>query len=186
MIPELETERLRLRGWHAEDFEAYAAFAGDTALNAHRGGAVDRIRAWDEFCAILGQWELLGIGNFAVEEKSSGDVAGYAGLWFPQDLDEPELCWSLFEAFHGRGYATEAARAVQLWAYEEKNLPPLMSYIHPGNIPSQRVAERLGATFEKDTELRGSPRWLYRHVLPATHLISPQNMIPKKENEPCH
>ena len=168
MIPELPTERLLLRGWTANDFESFAEFAGDTALNSHRGGAVDRVHAWDEFCAILGQWVLRGFGTFAIEDRASGQVAGYAGLWFPEDLEEPELCWSLYASFHGKGLATEAAKAVQHWAHTEKNLPALMSFIHPGNKASQRVADRLGATLEGETELRGSPRLFYRHRAPVS------------------
>lgn len=170
MIPELETERLRLRGWRLEDFDAYAHFAGDTALNAHRGGAVDRVHAWNEFCAISGQWTMRGVGMFAAEDKASGSVVGYAGLWFPDDLPEPELCWSLYARFHGRGYATEAAHAVQCWAHQARALPPLMSFVHPGNVASQRVAERLGATLDAHTEFRGSPRLLFRHRVPERTL----------------
>jgi len=162
--PEITTDRLCLRGWRADDYEPYAAFRADGALNRLSGGARTRVEAWNEFCAMIGQWTARGFGIFAVEERDSSATAGYAGLWYPVDIDEPELCWSLFADFHGQGYATEAAVAARDWAGEAIGLPPLMSFVHPDNAPSRRVAERLGAACEGDTELRGEPRLFYRHA----------------------
>ncbi|MEZ5930681.1 MAG: GNAT family N-acetyltransferase [Alphaproteobacteria bacterium] len=164
--PVIETERLRLRAWHESDFSGYCAHRSCDKRQAFVGGAVSAERAWDEFCAMIGFWSLRGYGTFAVAARRSGEALGYAGLWHPPDIDEPELCWSLFPGAEGRGYATEAAAAARDWAYEALGLPPLMSFIHPDNAPSQAVAARLGAVFERRTTLRGAPRLVFRHVGP--------------------
>lgn len=163
MTPTIETERLRLRGWEMRDFEAYAALRTNAELQRYIRGAVSRDVAWSDFCACAGEWALSGLGVFLVAERESDAAVGYAGLWFPPDLAEPELCWSLFPGNTGRGYATEAARAARAWAYDAHGLAPLMSFIHPDNEASKAVAQRLGARLERETTLRGMPRLLYRH-----------------------
>ena len=163
MIPTLTTDRLRLRHWDVKDFPAYCALVTDAERQAFVGGAMDEIRAWDDFSARAGQWALRGLGIFLVAEKDSDAAVGFAGLWFPRDLEEPELCWSLFPGAEGKGYATEAAAEARRWAYDEKQLDPLVSFVHPDNHASRAVAERLGASIEGEGELRGNPRIIYRH-----------------------
>ncbi len=162
-IPTLETDRLRLRHWDVKDFEAYAALRTDAELQRYVDGPVSKEKAWEDFCAEPGQWALRGFGVFLVAEKESDAAAGFAGLWYPPDLAEPELCWSLFPGHMGKGYATEAAEEAKRWASEELGLPPLMSFVHPENLASQKVAERLGAKFVETTTLRGTPQLFYRH-----------------------
>jgi len=164
MAPKLETERLSLRAWRKNDFAPYAQFCADENMMTYVGGTKSLAEAWTNFCAMIGEWSVRGMGTFAVEERASGATAGYAGLWFPIDLEEPELCWSLFQGFHGKGYAQEAARRVQVWAAEELGLPPLMNFAHPGNVASHKVARRLGATCLGETILRGAPRLFFRHA----------------------
>lgn len=167
MTPTLHSERLTLRGWTTADFDAYAVFQMDPDLTRFTSGACkSKTQAWTVFAALCGEWLLRGYGTFAIEEQGSGALAGYAGLWHPADLAEPELCWGLFHGFHGKGYATEAALCARDWAATELRLPPLMSFVHPDNHASQNVAERLGAICGGETELRGLPRLFYRHQLP--------------------
>ena len=164
MIPTLETQRLRLREWRREDFDAYLTLVTDADLQKLvAGGVRNQIQAWDDLCAITGQWFLRGEGVFLVADKETDAAVGFSGLWFPLDVDEPELCWSLFPGNTGRGYATEAAIAARLWAYTDRQYRQLVSYVHPLNTASQAVAERLGATLEAETTLRGEERLLYRH-----------------------
>lgn len=163
MIPRLETDRLRLRDWRLADFAQFAALRGDPALQAYVGGARSREAAWEDFCACAGQWAVRGVGVFLVAERESDAAVGFAGLWFPPDLAEPELCWSLFPGHCGKGYATEAAAAAQDWAAREHGLDPLMSFVHPDNRASRAVAERLGARLAGETMLRGAARLIYRH-----------------------
>jgi RimJ/RimL family protein N-acetyltransferase len=163
-VPVLETDRLVLRGWRESDFEPLARFYADADMTRHTGGPKSRIESWQALCAMAGQWSLRGFGVFAVEEKRTDALAGYAGLWYPQDIPEPELCWSLFAGHQGRGYATEAAQTARDWANGALGLPALMSFIHPDNLASRRVAERLGAAEEGEAQLRGAPRLVYRHI----------------------
>lgn len=163
MIPELRTKRLYLRGWREADFGPYAALRTDPVLMAFVGGHRSPEQAREEFDQETEQWVRLGYGTFVAALQETDQAVGFAGLWHPEELHEPELCWSLFPEHTGKGYATEAAEAVLVWAGKELGLPPLMSFIHPDNRPSQAVVERLGAERQADTMFRGAPRRFYRH-----------------------
>lgn len=167
MPPTLETPRLRLREWRLADFDAFADFRACAAHQAHVGSPVPREQAWGEFCAKAGEWQVRGLGTFLVARRDTDAAVGYTGLWYPPDIGEPELCWSLFPGYTGKGLATEAALAARDWAYRALNLAPLMSFVHPDNRASRAVAERLGARLERETTLRGEPRLCYRHPGPA-------------------
>jgi len=165
---ELTTARLRLRPWQLDDFDALAAFLADDDLARFRNGPVDGAGAWEFMAARNGEWTLRGYGGLAITQRHGGAVVGMAGLFHPAHFAEPELFWSLFAGQHGQGFATEAADAVRNWANIQLGLPPLMSFVHPDNGPSRRVAERLGATIEGDGEYFGAPRLIYRHRVHPT------------------
>lgn len=163
MIPVLETERLVMRKWRESDLESYAAQRSDPELMRYIGKPLTAQEVRDDFHREVNQWQTLGYGCFIATLAGTGVPVGFAGLWHPEDLDEPELCWSLFPGHFGKGYATEAADAALVWAAKELGLPPLMSFIHPDNAPSHAVALRLGAERQADTTFRGAPRCFYRH-----------------------
>ena len=116
---------------------------------------------------MAGHWLLRGFGPYCLEEKRSGSVLGVAGLWYPNDWPEPEIKWALARPHWGRGFASEAARAVQAMA--ARHLPDLhlISLIHEDNEASMRLAEAVGATFERTAEFRGAPARIYRHPHPS-------------------
>jgi len=167
MLGERETERLRLRQWRDEDIVPFAVFCASDATARFVGGACSRDDAWRRMAMFLGHWALRGYGNWVLEEKASGAFAGYAGLWNPLGWPEPEIVWSVMPGFQGRGFATEAGQAAREAAYRELGWTTAVSYIAPQNLPSQRVAQRLGALHEANIELRGSPVGVYRHPGPA-------------------
>lgn len=167
IVPTLQSERLILDGWKKADFPAYAAFWADPdRTQFFISGVLDKAGAWGFFAGLVGEWQLSGRGCFAIRRKGDSAAVGVVGLWCPPDIKEPELMWSLFAGNEGQGFATEAARTVQVWARDDLGLPPLMSFVHPDNKPSIAVAERLGASLEGETLLRGYPRLIYRHVFP--------------------
>lgn len=166
MIPTLRTERLILRPNRAEDFEPYAAFyASDRARL--RGGVKTRAEAWIQFAAEIGHWSLRGYGFWAVEEAATGAYCGQVGLWNPEGWAQPEVGWMLVEAAEGKGYAAEAARRARAYAYDTLGWTEAASCISEGNDRSIRLAERLGARFDRRHRRKGLPDHLvYLHPGP--------------------
>lgn len=145
--PTLCTDRLILRAWRAEDFEPFATMMAhpDVALflTADRR-PLDRAAAWRAMALFVGHWAMRGYGLFAVEERATGAFVGRVGPWRPDGWPDFEIGWSLARPYWGRGYATEAARAAGVWAFETFALQRVVSLIHVDNIASQNVAMRLG------------------------------------------
>jgi RimJ/RimL family protein N-acetyltransferase len=147
MIPRLETERLYLRAWRGEDFEAFAAMNGDADVQRYLSGApLSRADAWRSLAASVGQWTLRGYGTWAVERKSDGALLGKAGIIHPEGWPGIEVGWTFAKEAWGHGYATEAARAAIDYAFIALPLDRVISIIHPQNIASQKVAARVGET----------------------------------------
>ena len=163
MIPTLETERLILREGRDADVEALVAFYADAEASKPVGGPLSRAEAWGRAAFNRGHWALRGYGNWVIEEKATGDYAGWSGLWFPEGFPEREVGWGLIPSKRGRGYATEAALRARAYAYETLGWKTAISLIAPDNPRSIRVAERLGAAFEGATQHDGMTFGVYRH-----------------------
>lgn len=166
-IPTLLTPRLTLRALRAEDLDAFAAMQANPEVMRTLGTGVTRSRAetWDGMARMLGQWALRGYGMFAVTENSTGRFIGRAGILHPYEWEEPELAYGLDQPFWGRGYATEAAVILHRWAFLQKHLPNLVSYVMPGNAASRNVLEKLGAELTGRMLLLGTveaERWAHR------------------------
>lgn len=162
-IPVLETERLILREPRMSDFEAHAAFA--TSERARFvGGPFDRWGAWRGFSSAVGHWMLFGFGFWIVEDKATGTTAGRVGVIMPEGWSEPELGWHIYEGFEGRGLAHEAALKARDHAQGQMGFSPLISHIDPENTRSRALAERLGASIEREGDLMGHRVLIYRHV----------------------
>lgn len=161
-IPEIETDRLILRAPREEDFEAFAAF-GASDRSQFVGGPFPRFRSWGGFLATYGHWALRGFGMWMVQDRSSGKTAGRIGMILNDGWDEPELGWHVYQGFEGRGLAFEGAKAARTYAAVHQGLDAVISYIDPANTRSIALADRLGATFERDGEVVGHPCHVYRH-----------------------
>jgi RimJ/RimL family protein N-acetyltransferase len=167
VIPVLTTERLTLRAPALRDFEATAAFLGSERA-AMMGGPLDRLGAWRSLAASLGHWELRGYGMWAVEETRTGGFLGQVGLFDPEGWIAREIGWWLAAPeSEGRGFAREAALAARRYAYDIAGWREAFSVIHPENHRSIRLAERLGATLDREQAIPGGAiRRVYRHPAP--------------------
>lgn len=162
--PTLTTERLTLRPPRESDLDALTAFGQSADRMRFLGGPVDANKTWAMLLADIGHWTLRGYGLFSIALTATGEFVGRAGVIYHHHNDEPELAWHLFEGFDGHGYATEAAATARDWYYALTGNGPLMSWCNIENHPSQAVARRLGATFERlDTTKSGHQGQVWRH-----------------------
>jgi RimJ/RimL family protein N-acetyltransferase len=159
----LETSRLVLRPFRGEDLDAYAALCADIEVMRYIGaGAVlSRGEAWRSIAAMLGHWQLLGYGMWAVERKSDGLLLGRAGFLNPPGWPGFEIGWTLAREHWGKGYASEAARTALAYAFGTLGRDRVVSLIRPGNERSIHVAEKLGERLSGEVELMGSKALVY-------------------------
>jgi len=150
-IPQLETERLILRGHKLADFEACAQMWSDPEVVRFIGTAKPFTpqQCWSRLTGYVGHWVLMGYGLWAVEEKTTGNYIGEMGFAdFKRGIadapDRPELGWVLASEFHGKGYATEALKAVTAWGDANFQQRETFCIIRPDNVASIRVAEKIG------------------------------------------
>lgn len=163
-VTPLTTDRLTLRGWRAEDFDAYARFYEDAENAKYVGGQRDAEKSWRSLALMIGHWELNGFGYFAVEETAGGAFVGAVGIWKSPGWPETELGYWLVREQQGKGYALEACRRCLAFAREELRAPTLVSYIAPTNEASMALARKLGARLEHTIELADhGPHGVWRH-----------------------
>lgn len=144
----LTTERLILRPFTADDAPAVQTLASareiaaSTLLIPHpypEGAAA----AW-----IAKQGEQADNHSFAVTLRDGGAVAGALGLHVNRDHDRAEVGYWIGVPYWGRGYATEAARAVVGFAFETLHLNRVFALHFTTNPASGRVLEKLGMQHE--------------------------------------
>lgn len=149
--PVLETARLRLREYRLEDFAHVYAMWTDPEVTKHfEKGSFTEESVWTKFLRKVGHWQVLGFGYWIVEEKNSGRFVGEAGFGdykrdiIPSIKGEPEIGWAFAASAHGKGYATEAAKAAIEWGDAFFGPVRMSCIISAGNAPSVRVAEKCG------------------------------------------
>lgn len=151
IIPTLDTERLILRPHRASDFDAYRAMWGHPDVTRFIGGTpLSREASWSKLMRVMGVWQALGFGFFAIEERATGRFIGEAGFhdmrrdMTPSIEGTLEAGWGLLPDAHGKGYATEAMRVAIAWADAQDFGMSMTCIIAEANLPSQRVADKLG------------------------------------------
>jgi RimJ/RimL family protein N-acetyltransferase len=148
-----------LRGHRLADFDACVAMWSDPIVMQFIGGApLSAQRTWLRILEYRGHWSLLRFGFWAIEEKTTGAFVGESGFaYFRRDIvtpmqTAPEAGWVFASHAHGKGYATEAVRAIVAWGDAHFTNSRTVCLIDPRNAASIRVAARCGyEAFERGT-----------------------------------
>jgi RimJ/RimL family protein N-acetyltransferase len=167
--PRIETERLILRGFRAEDLEPLSKMWADPAVFRFIGGnALSREDTWRRSLAACGQWPYCGWGYWIVELKTDATVVGQAGFAdFKREMEpsiegEPEFGYVFSPRVHGQGIAFEACSALLGWGDENLSPKSYPAIISPENLASIRLAQKLGFERASDAVYRGETIALFR------------------------
>lgn len=155
-IPDIETERLILRGPTEADLGDWTdCIWSDPEVMRYMPRMDDTPDAFAK--AVLAGFtnarEQRQVGAWVIADKADGRFMGHCMLRYREALNDHELGYALGKAFWGKGYATETARAVARYGFEQANLERIFAVVIPENIPSARVLEHLGFAYEKDGTL---------------------------------
>jgi RimJ/RimL family protein N-acetyltransferase len=163
-VPVLETERLRLRGHRLDDFGACAALWADPVVTRFIGGkASTSDESWMRLLRNVGHWSLLGFGYWVVEEKASSRFVGEIGFSeLKREIEPgfeglPEAGWVLAPQAHGKGFGTEAVKAIMAWGDEKFTAGQTVCIINPENTASICVAQKCGYHEFARSTYKGAP-----------------------------
>lgn len=169
----IETERLRLRTWRVADREPFAEMNADSRVMEFLPGVLSRVESEAFADRIEAHFGRHGFGLLAAELRDCERLIGFAGFAVPGfETHFPpcvEIGWRLAAEYWGRGFATEAARAVMRYGGEVLGLQEVVSFTVPGNVRSGRVMEKTGMTHDAADDfehpLLPEGHRLRRHVL---------------------
>ena len=152
MREKLETERLILRPPQESDAAAMAPLANNLTLTKNTVSMPYPYTLDDARAFITRSRERRAKGAdfpFAIFKKAGMTLIGAVGVHPERNF---ELGYWIGEPFWGQGYATEAARRVVRFAFEELNANKIVAGWYHDNPASGRVLEKLGFRHEKEEE----------------------------------
>ena len=152
----LETKRLLLRRFLIEDLDALFAFYSDPDVVRY---IPDAPRTYEETREEL-EWFRNGhpkfpeLGLWATIYKETKQFIGRCGLlpWTIDEQQEVEVAFALSKAYWGQGLATEVARSLVQYGFENLQLSRLICLIDHDNQASINVATKIGMTLEKESK----------------------------------
>ncbi len=150
-IPQLTTPRLLLRGFRATDIPAIVQLLQDpaiarTTLNIPYPYTEEDARTWLRI-----QQEQLTQGQgytFAIVQRDQGQLIGAIDIRPVMSHRRAEIGYWIGKMYWGQGYATEAARAILRFGFEDLQLNRIFATHIPENPASGRVMEKLGMQYE--------------------------------------
>lgn len=143
----LRTERLIIRESSPEDYQALRSMSEEAA--GKKIVSVIPEDGYEDYLAyIRTAYRFFGFGLWTVVLKESGKIIGRCGLMPEADEISPdgriEIGYLISEKDRCRGYAWEACSAILDYAFFRLECPGVYARIDPSNVPSLRLAEKLG------------------------------------------
>jgi len=166
----LETPRLILRELQNED--AASMFELDSNAEVHRYLGNTPVQSKEESEKIIlfirKQYVDNGIGRWALIEKASGEFMGWAGLKLVKEeinghKDFYDLGYRLMPRYWGKGYATEAGKALVTYAFETLQAKNVFAFVDAENAASIKVLQKAGLQYASQFMYEGQ-KHLWFHV----------------------
>lgn len=163
MKPILETQRLILRASVVEDASDLYKMDADPEVQRYTGDiipasvadTIERIRNYPDY-------KKYGYGRWTTVLKETGEIIGWCGLKYLDDIDETDLGYRWKPKHWNKGYATEASLACLQYGFYELKLPQIIAQVLKENGASIRVLEKVGMTYWKELNTEENPGLFYR------------------------
>jgi ribosomal-protein-alanine N-acetyltransferase len=164
MRPTIATERLTLVPFHADEV---------TLLHQTFTDPFVRKYLWDDQVVSVEQTQEMLTTNEAYFQnhkwglwkiilKGDNAYAGFVGLWYFFDEDQPQLVYGLLADKTKQGYATEAAKAIIEYAFLHLQFTYLSASCDSPHTDSKKVCERLKMKHVEEKLISGKPVTFYR------------------------
>lgn len=157
MKSRIETNRLVLRPFEPSDAEAAFGWFGDPAVMRFTPTGPDKSIAETKarLAGFVEHQKAHGFSKWLVLERDSGTAIGDSGLLVLHDYGLVDLGFQFAQPYWGKGFATEVASAWIHAAFDELGVSRLGAFVHPENVASIRVLEKLGFHAERREMVMG-------------------------------
>lgn len=171
---EIHTERLLIRSYKLEDFEKSLSLYGNASLVQFFDHGKPRSK--EEVEILINQSTLYfakgePFGLFTVISKDTGCFLGHIDVFPGTDPSICEIGYIFDENHHGQGYCTEAVKNL-IFAYLitlnkkaslflNSPISEVIATVHPKNVASRKILEKVGMTFVKSQNRFDNPRLWY-------------------------
>lgn len=109
----------------------------------------------------IDHWGKHGFGWWAVEAMDNNQLIGWNGLQYLPETDEIEIGYLLSKPYWGNGLATEGGRVGINFGFDTLKISAIIGIVHPENVGSQRVLEKIGLKFLEEAEYFGMECYKY-------------------------
>lgn len=143
----LETERLVLSGWRADQVGDLIRLHGDPEIArylSHDGHVWTPAECAQRLSVWVDNFATHRMGKLRITRKSDGAFIGRAGFGLFPPQGEPEIGYALLRDYRGMGYATEAAAALRDWIFTETDWAYFIGFADTRNAASLAVLDRIG------------------------------------------
>lgn len=149
----LETERITLREWLPQDVAAFARMNSDPLIMEYFPRVLNEETTVRLINRFQEHFDKYGFGMYALEHKETKSFMGFAGISHVRDLfpfaPAVEMAWRLEYEYWGKGFATEAARAIISYAFNNLELKELVAFSVYDNARAIHMMEKLGLKHDK-------------------------------------
>jgi RimJ/RimL family protein N-acetyltransferase len=146
----LKTHRLVLREFRADDFDTlYDLQCRPESVRFEPDKDANDVRDYIEKALEQAQNQPRTHFRFAITIRPDDTVRGFIGLALNiAEIRDWEIGWFVHPDEWGKGYATEAARRVMDFAFNELDVHRMIAFCNAGNAASERVMQKLGMRHE--------------------------------------
>ena len=160
------SERLGFRTWTVNDQEQFHLLNSDQDVMQHFPSTLSEVETSDFISRLIAHHNKYGHCYFATEILETGEFIGFIGLTYQTYESEftpaTDIGWRLVKSAWGKGYATEGAKRCLKFAFEDLNLPKVISTCTQKNKDSEKVMQKIGMTFKgnfKHSKLADHPEY---------------------------